>query len=194
MPILPKYLFFSFLVILSFPALAEKADREKPVHLEADNVTLDDIKKLSVFDGNVLLIQGTILMRADHVEARQNDEGLQSVSARGRPVSFRQKRDGVDEYIEGYANQVEYDNVQSVLRLIGDARLRKGEDEIRGSQISYDAKTEFYKVIGQPDSSGPASRVRVIIKPKPKAETKTRTGQEAGATEQEKSKKQAPKP
>jgi lipopolysaccharide export system protein LptA len=181
MPIVLKLIFLSFFAVLLQPAFAEKADREKPVHLEADSVTLDDIKKISVFEGHVLLIQGTLTMRADRVEAKQNDDGLQNVSARGNPVSFRQKRDGVDEYIEGFASQVEYDSVQSLLRLIGDARLRKGGDEIRGSQISYDAKTEFYKVIGQQGVTGPSSRVRVIIRPKPK-------------TEQEPNKAQTPKP
>ena len=155
---------------LPLPALAEKADRDKPVHLEADNVTLDDIKKLSVFQGNVVLIQGTLMMRADRIEARQNGDGLQSVSASGRPVSFRQKRDGVEEYIEGYANQVEFDNVQSLLSLSGEARLRKGDDEIRGSLITYDAKTEFYKVAGQQNAQGANNRVRVVIRPKPKNE------------------------
>jgi lipopolysaccharide export system protein LptA len=168
MPTVLKLLLIPLLAALSLPALAEKADREKPVHLEADNVTVDDIKKLSVFEGNVLLIQGTLMLRADHVEAKQNGEGLQSVSARGKPVSFRQKRDGVDEYIEGFASQMEYDNVQSILRLVGDARLRKGGDEIRGNQITYDARTEFYKVIGQEGAVGPSSRVRVIIRPKTK--------------------------
>ena len=170
MPIVLKLLLVPLIALLSMPALAEKADREKPVHLEADNVTLDDIKKLSVFEGNVLLTQGTLVLRADRVEAKQNNEGLQSVSARGKPVSFRQKRDGVDEYIDGFASQMEYDNTQSILRLIGDARLRKGGDEIRGNQITYDAKTEFYKVVGQEGVVGPNSRVRVIIRPKPKSE------------------------
>jgi lipopolysaccharide export system protein LptA len=161
----------SFLILLLFSALslsvhAEKADRDKPVHLEADNVTLDDVKKLSVFQGNVLLIQGTLMMRADRIEARQNGDGLQSILASGRPVSFRQKRDGVDEYIEGFANQVAFDNVQSLLSLSGDARLRKGDDEIRGNQISYDAKTEFYKVSGQAGAEGTSGRVRVVIRPK----------------------------
>lgn len=168
MPTALKFLLVPLLVGLSLPSMAEKADRDKPVHLEADNVTLDDIKKVSVFEGNVLLIQGTLMLRADRVEAKQNGDGLQTVSAKGNPVSFRQKRDGVDEYIEGFATQIEFDNVQSMLRLIGDARLRKGGDEIRGSQITYDAKTEFYKVIGQQGAPGASGRVRVIIRPKPK--------------------------
>lgn len=166
-----KILLVSLLAVgMSVPALAEKADREKPVHLEADNVTLDDIKKVSVFDGNVMLIQGTLMLRADRLEARQNGDGLQNVFAKGSPVSFRQKREGVEEYIEGFANQVEYDNVESILRLVGDARLRKGSDEIRGSQITYDAKTEFYKVIGQQGAPGANGRVRVIIRPKSKSD------------------------
>lgn len=166
-----NFLLISMLVTaLPLSALAEKADRDKPVHLEADNVTLDDIKKISIFQGNVILIQGTLMMRADRIEARQNGDGLQSVSASGRPVSFRQKRDGVDEYIEGFANQVEFDNVQSLLSLSGDARLRKGDDEIRGNLITYDAKTEFYKVAGQQNVQGPSGRVRVVIRPKPKTD------------------------
>ncbi|KAB2313052.1 lipopolysaccharide transport periplasmic protein LptA [Betaproteobacteria bacterium SCN2] len=177
MPTVLKLLLVPLLAVLSLPAMAEKADREKPVHLEADNVTLDDIRKVSVFEGNVLLVQGTLMLRADRVEAKQNGEGLQSVTARGKPVSFRQKRDGVDEYIEGFSSQMEYDNVQSILRLIGDARLRKGGDEIRGNQITYDARTEFYKVVGQEGAVGPSSRVRVIIRPKPKTSQEQNTKQ-----------------
>lgn len=165
-----RKLLLPLLLVLSVSAQAEKADRSKPVHLEADNVTLDDVRKLSVFQGNVLLIQGTLMMRADRVEATQNDDGLQKVAATGKPVSFRQKRDGVDEYIEGFADNIEYDGVQSMLRLQGNARLRKGGDEIRGSVISYDAKTEFYKVTGQQNTPGSSGRVKVIIRPKAKAE------------------------
>lgn len=165
-----RKLLLPLLLVLSVSVQAEKADRSKPVHLEADNVTLDDVRKLSVFQGNVLLIQGTLMMRADRIEATQNDDGLQKVAATGKPVSFRQKRDGVDEYIEGFADNIEYDGVQSMLRLQGNARLRKGGDEIRGSVISYDAKTEFYKVAGQQNTPGSSGRVKVIIRPKAKAE------------------------
>lgn len=157
--------FLSFLV-LSTPALAERSDREKPVHIEADGVTLDDVRKLSVFQGNVLMVQGTMMLRADRVEAKQNDAGLESVSATGNPVSFRQKRDGVDDYIEGFADTIDYDGVQSILKLRGNARLRKSGDEIRGSTITYDAKTEFYKVTGQQNSQGSSGRVKITIMPK----------------------------
>jgi lipopolysaccharide export system protein LptA len=157
-------------VLLSFPAHAEKADREKPIQLEADTVTIDDIKKVSVYQGNVILSQGTMMVRADWVQVTQNTEGLDKVNATGRPVAFRQKMDGSEEFIEGFADRVEFDGVTRQLELIGQARLRRGSDELRGTQISYNANTEFFKVVGQPDAKSPSGRVRAVIRPKPRPE------------------------
>jgi lipopolysaccharide export system protein LptA len=157
-------------VLLASPAHAEKADRDKPINLEADTVTLDDIKKISIYQGNVILSQGTLLLRADRVQVTQSADGLDKVVATGRPVSFRQKLDGSDEFIEGYANRIEYAGANNQLELIGQARLRRGGDELRGAQISYNANTEFYRVVGQPGAQTPAGRVRAVIRPKPRAD------------------------
>lgn len=165
------YLLILAMLMAHTPAHAEKADKTKPVNLEADTVTMDDINKTSLYMGNVILIQGTLVLRADQVQARQNDQGLQSVTAIGRPVAFRQKTDGRDEYLEGYADRIEFDNVTSQLELIGNARLRRGQDELRGAQISYNGNTEFYKVVGQLNAQSPAGRVRAVIRPKPAAES-----------------------
>ncbi len=151
-------------------AQAEKADRDKPVNLEANTVTLDDIKKLSVYDGNVILSQGTLMLRADRVQVAQKNGELDTVIATGRPVAFRQKLDGREEYIEGFADRIEYNGVTSDLELIGQARLRRGADELRGARISYNASTEFYKVVGQPGAQSPTGRVRAVIRPKPRAD------------------------
>ncbi|MBN8761550.1 MAG: lipopolysaccharide transport periplasmic protein LptA [Thiobacillus sp. 65-69] len=163
-------LFALCLGLIAGPVSAEQADRSKPVNLEADTVTLDDIRKVSVYEGNVILTQGTILLRADRVQATQNDAGLDRVVATGRPVAFRQKLDGQDEFIEGFADRVEYSGATGQLELIGQARLRRGSDELRGAQISYNANTAFYKVVGQPNAQTPAGRVRAVIKPKPRTD------------------------
>jgi len=153
--------------VLMVPAThAEKADREKPVNLEADSVTLDDIRKISVYQGNVILSQGTLMLRADQIQVTQNEKGLDKLNATGRPVMFRQKVDGRDEFIEGFAERIEFDSINSQLELIGQARLRRNGDELRGERISYNASTEFYKVIGQPGVQTPAGRVRAVIRPK----------------------------
>lgn len=156
--------------LLASPAHADKADRDKPVNIEANTVTLDDVKKISIYQGNVILSQGTLMLRADHVKVTQNADGLDAISATGRPVAFRQKVDGREEYIEGFSDRVEYDSVNGQLELIGQARLRRGGDELRGAQISYNANTEFYSVVGQPNAQTPSGRVRAVIRPKPRAE------------------------
>jgi lipopolysaccharide export system protein LptA len=165
----PHTILFALLcaALLAPLAHAEKADRDKPVNLEADTVTLDDVRKISVYQGNVILNQGTMMLRADRVQVTQNAGGLDKVSATGRPVSFRQKVDGREEFIEGFADRIEFDNVSGQLELIGQAQLRRGSDELRGAQISYNANTEFYKVVGQPDAQTPSGRVRAVIRPKP---------------------------
>lgn len=159
--------------LLASPAHAEKADRDKPINLEADTVTLDDIRKISVYQGNVILSQGTLMLRADRVQVTQSAGSLDKVVATGRPASFRQKLDGGDEFIEGYASRIEYEGTNNQLELIGEARLRRGDDELRGAQISYNANTEFYKVVGQAGAQTPAGRVRAVIRPKPRADQPT---------------------
>lgn len=169
-PLSTALLFALCTSLLAVPAHAEKADRDKPITLEADVVTLDDIRKISVYEGNVILGQGTLLLRADRVQVTQNERGLDKVIATGRPVFFRQKLDGREEFIEGYASRIEYEGASNQLELIGEARLSRNGDELRGAQISYNANTEFYRVVGQADAQAPAGRVRAVIRPKPRTE------------------------
>src|SRR5689334_570309 len=81
------------------PAQAERADRTKPVNLEADRVTVDDAKQIATFDGNVILTQGTLVIRGDKMIVQQDADGFQRGTAFGNLASFRQKREGYDEYI-----------------------------------------------------------------------------------------------
>jgi len=152
-------------------ARAERADREKPINLEADTMEVDDMAKVSTYTGNVRLTQGTLLILADKLVVRQDKDGFSSATALGNPVSFRQKREGVDEYIEGWANRIEYDGRRDRVELFGNARVRRGQDEVRGSYIAYDARSEFYQVKGGPEAvteTNPKGRVRAVIQPKAK--------------------------
>jgi lipopolysaccharide export system protein LptA len=154
------------------PALAEKADREKPINLEADRVTVDDIKQISTFEGNVVLTQGTLVIRGDRMEVRQDNQGFKEGVTWGKLAYFRQKRDGYDEYIEGWAERIEYDSRADKMQMFNRASMKKGPDEVRGNYISYDARTEFFQVIGGGAKAAAAEnsdgRVRAVIQPKPK--------------------------
>jgi lipopolysaccharide export system protein LptA len=151
-------------------ALAERADREKPVNLEADRVELDDLRKESLFVGNVTLTQGTLLIKADQITVKQDANGFQYGIALGKPAYFRQKREGFDDYVEGFSERLEYDGKADKVQLFTNARVQRGADEIRGDYISYNAVTEFFQVIGGGKSTATPGnaqgRVRVILQPK----------------------------
>ena len=155
-----------------FAARAERADRDQPVNLEADRVDLDDAKKEAVFVGNVTLTQGTLVIKADKIIVKQDAEGFQYGIAYGNPAHFRQKREGTDEYIDGFAERLEYDGKADKMQMFTKARIQRGGDEVRGDYISYNAVTEFFQVIGGGKSAAtaanPQGRVRAIIQPKPK--------------------------
>jgi lipopolysaccharide export system protein LptA len=155
---------------LAGSAQAERADRSKPINLESDRMRVDDAQKTSVFEGKVVMTQGTLTIRADTVTVRRDSEGFQYGSASGNLASFRQKRDGADEYIEGEAERIEYNGKLDKVEFFNRARLkREPADEVRGNYISYDSRTEYFTVsggAGAAASGSPDARVHAVIQPR----------------------------
>lgn len=161
------------LALICATAFAEKADRDKPVHIEAERMTYDDLRQVNLFEGRVVLTQGTLTILADRITVRQDPEGFQHGTAEKGPdgfAYFRQKREGVDEIVQGWGDQIEYDAKSEKADMIGRARFLRGADEVRGNTIRYDGRSEFYSVIGgNTASTAPGStdgRVRAIIQPR----------------------------
>ena len=157
----------------SLQAFAESADRDKPIELEADAVTVNDAKKTSTYTGTVILTQGTLIIRADKLVVREDKEGFQHSTSTGNPTTFRQKREGKNEYMEGSAQRIEYDGRMDKVQLYTKAWVKRGEDIVYGDYISYDANAEYAEVLGGTKSeSNPSSgRVKAIIQPKNKTTT-----------------------
>jgi len=160
-------------------AQAEKADRDKPINYQADSGDVNYQTKIGTLLGNVILTQGTLTIHADKIVFHQNPDNSVSASAYGNPLTFREKRDNVNEYYEGVAQRAEYDGQKRFLELFDRALLRKGTDEIRSNYISYNAETEFFKAEGRPDSRPAAAgesplgaRVRGVFQPQPKEANK----------------------
>ena len=168
------------LLLSAAPALAEKADKNKPMNVEADALKYDDLRQTSVFTGRVVVTKGTILIRGARVEVKQDPEGYQFgvVTAEpGKQAYYRQKRDGLDEYIEGESQTIEYDGKADKVKFIGRAEMRRFRgsqvnDEVSGSLITYDNTTDVFNVDGGPVGGTPANpggRVRATLAPRPAA-------------------------
>jgi len=167
----------TLLLICSLSAHAERADREQPLNIEADRMTADDVKQTAVFEGRVVATQGSMVLRADRLIIQKDAQGFEHATAFGNPATFRQKREGVDEWIDGEALRIEYDGSRQFVELFDKAHLTRDKDEVRGSYISYDSRADFYTVKGDRDAATPRggsgdTRVRVRITPKPKEEGK----------------------
>ena len=174
------------LAFFCLPAQAERADRDKPTNIEADKLQYDDAKQVTVFTGSVVLTKGTIVIRGDRLVLQQFPEGAQYAVATGKRASFRQKREGMEQIINGFANQIEYDSRTETLKLTGDGLVKRLEcevaiDEISGGVIIYHAQSEQFTVDGKApgESNG---RVRIIIQPRADGKSPETGGAAAGSS------------
>ncbi|MES2187843.1 MAG: lipopolysaccharide transport periplasmic protein LptA [Pseudomonadota bacterium] len=181
LPILSYCLAALALLSCAGTAQAEKADRTKPMNVEADALRHDDLTQTSVFTGNVVLTKGTIIIRGARVEVRQDAEGYQYglvTADPGKRAYFKQKRDTAagapDEFIEGEGDSIDYDGKIDRVRFIQHAEMRRLQgatvnDEVHGDIIVYNNVTDVYTVDGNPATSNtgnPGGRVRAVLAPR----------------------------
>ena len=165
------------LALAGFPTHAEKADRFKELTVEADQSSSGDLlNQVFVFNGNVVVTKGTMIIRAQRIEVRESPDGYRSAVAIGSPsqhATFRQKRDAPDEWIEGNAERLEYDGRSDIIRFVNNASVRRlrganAADELTGNLVTYDSSTEVFNVTGgaHATAANPGGRVRAVLMPK----------------------------
>lgn len=168
-----KIIFLALLFALSLPVHAERADREKPIQVEANKITIDDAKKIQILEGNVVLTKGTLIIQSDRIVVTEDQYGFQKGTAFGGPgglARFRQKREGKEDYVDGEAERIEYNTKNEVAELFHRAWVKSGDDQVRGDYIWYDSIAEKYLVTASEarDPKAPPTRVRAILQPKNK--------------------------
>ena len=153
------------------PARAERADRLQAMQIEADSLQHDEARQITLIQGRVTATKGSIVMRGERMEVRQDSEGRQNAlltAAAGERVFFRQKREGLDEFIEGEAERADYNGAKDIITLSGRAELRvlrgtQAINRVEGQVIVFNNSTETYTVDGRNDAG--SARVRATISP-----------------------------
>jgi lipopolysaccharide export system protein LptA len=162
----------------AFPAMAEKADKEKPTNIESNRMSSDDTKRMSIFEGNVVLTKGTVVVRADRIVVHQDADGFQFATATGKPVRFRQKGDPKDGkegvWTDGEALEIRLDDRNERIEMFQRARVTRDQDVVNGEYIFLDQRTDFFSVSAAKDAAptSPEGRVKAVIQPKSKPESK----------------------
>jgi lipopolysaccharide export system protein LptA len=167
------------------PAWAEKADRDKPMLIEADAMRHDENKLLTHFTGQVVAFKGTMVLRGARMEVQQDKDGQQVAHVWAAPkerVFFRQKREGVDEFTEGEGEMAIYDSQADVVTLVqrAEVRILRGTvlaDQITGQKIVFNNTTEVMTV-DSPAAGAKATdprdqRVRAVLTPRKTAPPST---------------------
>jgi len=158
----------------SLAAFAETADRDKPTQIEANRMSADDVRRMNIFEGNVVLTRGTISVRAERIVVRQDAEGYQFAVATGTPVRLRQRQDpkppeteGV--WMDGEALRIQIDDRDGKIEMFEQARVKRGGDEVAGNYIFVDQRSDFFTVRSDKSSDKVEGegRVRAILQPKP---------------------------
>lgn len=158
---------------------AEKADQDKPIILEAEKVSVNDVKQVYDLNGQVLLIKGSIIVTGEDGHITIDPQGYEFVDVVGTPetvASFRQRREGpADEFVQGRGAQVTYDAKTEFLTLTGDASLKRllnmqMLDQLKGWKIEYDDVKQYYQVTPPKDAKpNDLPLARAILSPRRKA-------------------------
>jgi lipopolysaccharide export system protein LptA len=175
------------LAALAAPAQAEKADLNMPTQIEANRMSADDARRMTIFEGGVIVTRGTMRLTADRVVVRQDSEGYQFATATGKPARFRQRQDAKPPetegvWMEGEALRMEMDDRSGKIELYDTARVKRGGDEVAGNYILLDQRSDYFSVsTGKDDKPGkegtPPGRVKAVIQPtKPRPEPQTTPG------------------
>lgn len=157
-----KILFTTALMLTSVSALALKDDTSKPINIESDNQSLDMENSVVTFTDNVVITQGSILIKAHKVVIKrppENSGKKETVEAFGSPVTFHQLLDD-GKPVDGKSNYAHYDLGSEFLTLKGNAELKQLDSKITGELITYDVKKQQLKANGSKKS-----RVKTVLIP-----------------------------
>jgi len=130
------------LAIASFnmPAMALKDDVTKPVKIEADTIVFNKAKGFGKYSGNVVIVQGSLQIRAASIEIKAPNSQIQMITAKGGPVRFQQTMDD-GRTAKGQANLLRYAVEEKKLFLDGNAQLSQNNDKFSSQHIEYSTRT-----------------------------------------------------
>ena len=159
-------IFLLAILILSVGvARALPTDSEQPIAVEADNLEIRDAENISIYEGNVRLVQGSIEINSDRLVIHFNDTNdLTLLEMTGAPARFRQLDDQGEEMI-GEARRINYLESESMLELIEQARFRHSGDTIESNRIRINTENNSIQAGGAQSEE----RVKMLIQPRQKS-------------------------
>ena len=157
------------LAVMPFSARGLSSDRDQPMTIEADKATLNEKTGNSVYEGNVHVQQGTLVLQGNKMTVQLNDNTLETIILTGSPATYRQRPDGKDTDQHAEAGRIEYHATEDRVILLENARVwQSGAEEFRSERIIFNLKNNTVNAGG----SSPGDRVRITLQPSSKKDKK----------------------
>jgi len=157
--------------LLPLQSIALDSDRDQAIEIEADRLEVREQEKISIYEGNVKLVQGSLNISSDRLVIHFNDANeLTLMEMTGQPARFRQLDNERQEML-GEAEQIDYTESASLLELRRSAHFKHAGDVIKSDMIRFNTATNGIEAGGTQSDE----RVKMVIKPRPKQAADTPT-------------------
>lgn len=141
-----------------------ESDRQQPIHIQADRITVHEKGNVSYYEGNVQFTQGSLQIHGDEITVHLQNDVLQKIIVKGTPATLQQQPETDQELVHSRASRMEYDALQQIVTLFDDAHVEQGPNSFAGDYIEYDTRANR---VSARKGETEGSRVHVIITPPP---------------------------
>jgi lipopolysaccharide export system protein LptA len=150
------------LSLLPFTSWGLTSDRSQPMNIEADRATLNEKTGNSVYEGNVQLQQGTLVLHGNKMTVQISDNTVETIVLTGNPATYQERPDGKDSDQHAEAGRIEFHAKEERIILLENARIwQSGDEEFRSDRIVFDLKNNTVNAGG----SKPGDRVHITLQP-----------------------------
>ncbi len=152
-------------MLFSNPVMALPSDRDKPVHISSDSADIDDATGIATYRGDVIISQGTTVLKGDVVTIYVSDRKINRIVSQGsssKQAYYEEEQSDDKGLLKAWANTIDYSLNTELVALTQNARLTQKGDTFTGNNIEYDKRKQLVNAQGSNTTGG---RVQMVIQP-----------------------------
>lgn len=158
----------------SASAWALPTDRDQPIRIQADDAQLDDKQGIATYKGDVIITQGSMMIKGNTVTLTRAANGdIDVVTSVGNLAYFEQQQSAAKpDKMQGWAVTIQYQAQKDLIILTDKAKVVNEGNTTESEKIVYNSKTQVATAgrAGNQKVSQPRQRIDMVIQPKKKAE------------------------
>jgi len=174
------------LLLMSSAAALTQAlpdDRNQPIHITADKALRDEKTGVTIYSGNVQLVQGSMELEADKLTIFHTSEDANEIVAEGRPAKMRQQPEVDKGIVNAHAEVIHYFRTEDRVQLQKNARIEQDGAVVAGDSIEYQIAKQL--ITAESDQTQKGNKVVVVIPPNVQQKQSPKENQTGDQTEGE---------